>query len=195
MFSLIHSLLYSLYKKTKIKNTYRFITASYKSQKKQTQFFALNLKGGDSVTKLTKSIEIEAPPEKVFAFITDMEKMNEITKGFQETSYTSKGPVGVGSTMHVVGKAGGSQEEFDMEITEFEKNKKIIMRTIGASKLKVQTSDILEPTANGTKLTGTMDYELPYSILGKIVDKLRVSKDLEKTMEKNQRNLKKALEK
>jgi carbon monoxide dehydrogenase subunit G len=147
------------------------------------------------LTKVTKSIEIEASPEKVFAFINDMEKMNELTKGSAEGEYTSKGPVGVGSTLHFVGKAGGTQAEFDMEITEFEKNKKIIMRTIGASKLKItQRSSTLEPTAKGTKLTNTMDYELPYSILGKIIDKIRVSKDIEREMEKQLREIKKALE-
>jgi carbon monoxide dehydrogenase subunit G len=146
------------------------------------------------VTKLTKSIEIEASPEKVFAFIIDTEKLNEITKGFQEIEITSKGPIGVGTTGHIVGKAGGSQMELDMEITEFEKNKKISMRTIGTSKFKMQGSHILEPTAKGTKLTNTMDYELPYSILGKIVNKLKVSKDIEKRMEKELWNMKKALE-
>jgi carbon monoxide dehydrogenase subunit G len=146
------------------------------------------------VTKLTKSIEIEAPPEKVWAFLSDIEKLNEITKGFQEIEKTSKGPVGVGTTAHIVGKAGGQQAELDAEITEFEKNKKICMRTIGASKFKMQMTDILEPTAKGTKLTRTSDYELPYSILGKIIDKLRVSKDMEKSLEKVLRETKKALE-
>jgi len=153
-----------------------------------------NLNGGDWLTKLSKSIEIEASPEKVFAFINDTKKMNEITKGVSETEYTSKGPVGVGTIKHTVGKAGGSQAEFDTEITEFEKNKKISSRTIGGSKLKMQSSTTLEPTAKGTKLTVTMDYELPYSIIGKIVDKLRVSKDLEKASEKNLSDMKKALE-
>ena len=146
------------------------------------------------MTKVTKSIEIEASPEKVFAFINDMEKMNELSKGFSEGEYTSKGPVGVGTTLHYVGKAGGSQAEFDMEITEFEKNKKISMRTIGASKFKMHGSHTLEPTAKGTKLTNTADYELPYSILGKLIDKLKVSKDIEKRMEKELRDMKKALE-
>ena len=146
------------------------------------------------MTKLTRSIEIEASPEKVFAFTHDIEKMNQITKGASEGQYTSKGPVGVGTTMHYVGKAGGSQAEFDMEITEFEKNKKISMRTIGASKFKMKGSHTLEPTAKGTKLTNTMDYELPYSILGKIVDKLKVHKDIEKQVEKQLRDTKKALE-
>jgi len=146
------------------------------------------------MTKLTKSIEIEASPEKVFAFINDQEKMNELSKGSSEGEYTSKGPVGVGTTLHYVGKAGGSTAEWDMEITEFVKNKKVSMRTIGASKFKMQGSHILEPTATGTKLTNTMDYELPYSVLGKIVDKLRVSKDIEKMMEKELRDIKKAIE-
>jgi len=146
------------------------------------------------VTKVTKSIEIEASPEKVFAFINDQEKMNELSKGFSEAEYTSKGPVGVGTTMHYVGKAGGSQAEWDMVITEFVKNKKVSMHTIGASKFKFQGSHILEPTAKGTKLTNSADYELPYSILGKIVNKLRVQKDIEKQMEKELMDLKKALE-
>jgi uncharacterized membrane protein len=146
------------------------------------------------VAKVMKSIEIEAPPEKVFAFINDMEKTNEINKGSAEGEYTSKGPIGVGTTMHYVGKAGGSQSEWDMEITEFVKDKKVAMRTIGASKLKVNALRTLEPTAKGTKLTTTMDYELPYSILGKIVDRLKVQKDIEKTMERTLMGMKKALE-
>jgi carbon monoxide dehydrogenase subunit G len=146
------------------------------------------------VTKLTKSIEIEASPEKVWAFIFDLKKMNETTKGFSEGEYTSKGPIGVGTTMHYVGKAGGSQAEFDTEITEFEKNKKAIMHTIGASKLKMQGSYTLEATAKGTKLITIYDYELPYSILGKIVDKLKVSKDMGKSLEKQMGIMKKALE-
>jgi hypothetical protein len=44
-----------------------------------------------------------------------------------------------------------------------------------------------EPTAKGTKLTKTTDYELPYSILGKMIDKIRVHKDMEKTDEQRAR--------
>ena len=147
------------------------------------------------MTKLSKSIKIEASPEKVFAFTLDMEKMNELTKGFSEGKYTSKGPVGVGTTMHYVGKAGGTQGEWDMEVTEFEKNKKTSARTVGASKLKMKSSYIFEPVAKGTKLTFAYDYELPYSILGKIIDKLKVSKDLANSIEKLQMDIKKTLEK
>ena len=144
--------------------------------------------------KVTKSIEIEAPPEKVFDFINDMEKSNKMSKGVSEGEYTSKGPIGVGTTLHMVGKVGGTQAEFDMIITEFLKNRKVSMRTIGSSRFKMKGSMILEPTAKGTKLINTMDYEMPYSILGKIIDKVKVQKDLEKQTGDSLRDTKKALE-
>ena len=144
--------------------------------------------------KLTKSIEIEASPEEVFNFINDMEKMNKATAGFTEAEYTSKGPVGVGTTSHHIAKVGGQQGEWDMEITEFVKNKKMSDHTIGASKVKMGGSWTLEPTAKGTKLTFSMDYELPYSVLGKVIDKLKLSKDIERSMGRMLANVKKALE-
>ena len=145
------------------------------------------------MAKLTKSVEIEASPEKVWTFITDMKKMNDAMKGWAEGESTSK-TVGVGATMHYVGVAGGSTAEWDMEVTELVKNKKMAMRTIGASKLKSTSSMTLEPTAKGTKFTFSMEYEVPYSLLGKLVDKLKVSKDMEKSMSQMLENIKKALE-
>jgi uncharacterized membrane protein len=86
------------------------------------------------------------------------------------------------------------EAEFDTEIIEFEKNKRLSIRTIGASKFKWQGTDVLETTAKGTKLTSTIDYEPPYSVLGKILDKLMVHKDIEKGIERSLNDMKKALE-
>ena len=144
--------------------------------------------------KVTKSIEIEASPEEVFSFCMDMEKMNKALTGLIEAEYTSKGPVGVGTTSHHVGKVGGQNIEWDLEITEFVKNKKYSSHTIGASKSKMVNSWTFEPTAKGTKWTMTMDYEVPYSVLGKVIDKLKVGKDIERSMGKMLANVKKALE-
>ena len=140
--------------------------------------------------KLTKSIEIEASPETVFDFTNDTKKMNEAGKGFVEVKDTSEGPVGVGSTVHFVARG----MEYDVEVTEFVKNKKKASRTIGAGKVKMTQSWTLEPTAKGTKLTYSADYKLPYSLLGKIADKIKVSKDLEKSVSQTLENIKKALE-
>ena len=145
--------------------------------------------------KITKSIEIEAAPEKVFAFLLDREKMNEASKGFSEFEYTSKGPVGEGTTMHYVTGSGGSTMEFDSEVIEFVRNEKFVSHTIGASKFKGTASFTLEPTTKGTKLTYSMDYEMPYSVLGKLIDKLRFRKAMEKSFEVGLKNLKNMMEK
>ena len=140
--------------------------------------------------KLSKSIEIEASPEEVFNFIIDAEKMNKAHAGLTEAEYTSKTPVGIGTTGHFVNKNG----TFDAEITEFVKNKKMTWNTIGASQVKVALSFILEPTTKGTKLTNAFTYELPYSILGKLLDRVKVSKDIEKEAALWMGNAKQALE-
>jgi carbon monoxide dehydrogenase subunit G len=144
--------------------------------------------------KISKSIEIEAAPEKVFAFLLDKEKMNEASKGFSEFEYTSEGPVGVGTTMHYVTGSGGSTMEFDSEVIEFVRNERLVSHTIGASKFKGTASFTLEPLAKGTKLTYSMDYEMPYSVLGKLIDKLSVQKKMEEGIINALENGKKALE-
>jgi uncharacterized membrane protein len=146
------------------------------------------------MAKLVKSIEIEASPEKVWNWSMDQKNMNEASKGFSESVWTSKGPVGVGSVSHFISVAGGTTAETDLEVTEFVKNQKFAQRSIGASKTKMAFSYTLEPTAKGTKVAFNMDYEVPYSILGKLIDKLKVHKDVEKGITKLLENIKKAIE-
>ena len=147
------------------------------------------------MTKLTKSIEIEASSEKVFAFVIS-EKMNTDVWGkWLEGKWTSKGPVGVGSTSHWIAKPDFKMKgEWDEEVTEFVTNKKMAMRTVEGSKLKMTATMTFEPTTKGTKVTFNEEYEVPYSVLGKLIDKLKFSKDTEKFMEELLEKLKKAIE-
>jgi len=144
--------------------------------------------------KMTKSVEVKASPEKVFAFLTDVEKLNEIAKGDVEFKQTSKGPWGVGTTLHWISKQSGSSIELDMEVTEFEKNKKATISTVKGSKFKLKQTCAVEPTANGTKLTYFADYTMPYSVFGKLIDRLKVQKDMEKSIDRQIMDYKKALE-
>lgn len=148
--------------------------------------------GGDFMGSITKRIEIEASPEDVFNFITDFDSMNSLHAGFTEAHPTSNGPIGVGTTAHFVGKHGGSTSEWDMEITEFEKNKKVKWQS--KKPVNIANTLTLEPTSNGTILKHDTYYEVPYSVFGKIVDKLKVSKDVDKEITLELDNTKKALE-
>jgi hypothetical protein len=84
--------------------------------------------------------------------------------------------------------------DFKGKVTEFVKNKKVVMHTIGAGKLKMIGTWTDEPSAKGTKVTYDMEYEVPYSILGKLVDKLKVQKDIEKDDTIILERMKKAIE-
>ncbi len=146
------------------------------------------------MARITKTIEIEAPPEKVFAFMLS-EKMNDVWGRWLEGKWTSPLPLGVGSTSHWIPKEEFKLKgEWDEEIVEFEKDKKIVMKTTKESKLNMTIIGLLEPTAVGTKFTYTDDYAVPYSVLGQLVDKVKYSKDTEKFMEGMLANLKRALE-
>jgi len=129
---------------------------------------------------LTRSIEIDRSPGEVFRFVNDFNMMNLAHAGYTEAHYTSSGTIGVGSTAHFIGMHGGSKMEWDMTLTYFEENKKVRWHTEKPSKMT--NTLILEPTSKGTMLTHIVEYELPYSYLGKIIDKFRVRKSVEKEM-------------
>jgi hypothetical protein len=118
--------------------------------------------------------------------------MNEAWNFWVDSKWISEGAVGIGSVAHFVGKTG--QGDWDMEVTEFVKNKKMTMRTIGASKVNATNSVTLEAIARGTTVTYFDDYKLPYSVLGSIIDKLKVSKQMDKDNIKMLENIKRILE-
>jgi uncharacterized protein YndB with AHSA1/START domain len=152
------------------------------------------VEGGDYVTRITKTVNIRASPEKVFAFMLS-DKMNEVWGRWLEAKWISEGPIGVGSVSHWTPKQEFKiKGEWDEEIVEFEKNRKIVMRTAKDSKLNMTVTGLFEPTTEGTKLTYIDEYEVPYSLLGKLVDKVKYSKDTEKFMEGMLENLKQTLE-
>jgi len=97
----------------------------------------------------------------------------------KKVEYTSEQKETVGVTAHWIGEAGGVKSEWDTETTEWEVNERGAWRSTGGTFTGIG-SLTLNPSETGTKATFMMDYDLPYSILGKIIDKLRVCKAVEK---------------
>ncbi len=144
--------------------------------------------------KIEKSIKINAPPEKVFFLLTDREEVPKWNKLIREARVTSKERTGVGSTVHYVGEAGGARGEWDIETTEWVKDGKYAWRTTSGDVAMLVTWTLRE-VDGGTELKYEIQYELPYSILGKIIDKLKASKDIENGMTAALQNLKQFSEK
>ena len=149
--------------------------------------------GGDSLARIEKSIEIKASPEKIWPLVT-WDRVPEYYDSIKKVEWTSKDKDKVGSTVHVTSEIAGVKGVFDAEITESIENKKAAWRTTSGNPTMIY-SLTLDPTKTGTKLTTAADYELPYSILGKLIDKMRVHKALEKDAEKTLQKIKDTVEK
>jgi uncharacterized membrane protein len=123
------------------------------------------------------------------------DRMNELWGDYLESKWTTPGPIKVGSVSHWVAKPGFKLKgEWDEEVVEFELNRKMALHTVAGSKLNMGVRGDIEATANGSKVQYTEDYEVPYSILGMLVDKLSYRKAVEKFMDDVLARLKKAVE-
>jgi len=145
------------------------------------------------LTRIEKSIEIRAPPEKIWPLLF-WDKVPEWYPYIKKAKYTSKKRADVGATAHIIGEAEGQKFEYDAETTEYVENERAAWRTTSGNWTAFGTTT-LKPTETGTKVTMVINYELPYSILGKIIDRLKARKSMDKGLERALENLKSMVEK
>ena len=134
------------------------------------------------MARIERSIVIEAPVEKVFAFVNDFDNFIKTSSPEMQMEVLSRdeGPQRVGFITKARMRAGDRVWEVEFETTEFVENERISMQQKGGAMKKMLMTDTFEPTDGGTKWTNIMEYELPYSLLGKLIDKLKFRKDIEK---------------
>jgi uncharacterized membrane protein len=146
------------------------------------------------LVRIEKSIEIKAPSERVWEMLA-FDKAQEWMEEWKSVEYTSEvrsseDKYKVGASAHITEKHAGI--EFYFEITESLENEKIVWRS---NKFSMIRSYTLKPTEMGTIVTTVFEYTSPYSILGKIVDKVGGVRIAEKEVEKSLEKLKSIVEK
>ena len=76
-----------------------------------------------AVINIEVRISVSRPPDEVFAFISNFENNPKWQSGMQEAQFTSKGPLGVGSTYVQVAKFLGRRIESTFEVVEYVPNR------------------------------------------------------------------------
>jgi len=154
--------------------------------------------------RIEKSIEIGAPPEKVWEMLAlDRHKEwdEEMEKSLESLEYTSevhsledKYKVGASARVNMKGMGMG---EVDFEITESLENEKmtIHVKKSGTNQTAGIMTFILEPVKKRTRITCVFDYKMPWGIFGKFLEKLFGRRMEEKHLEKCLEKLKSILEK
>lgn len=106
------------------------------------------------------SIVVEHPVEGVFEFLADLENDSTWRREWIESRRTSEGPLGVGVTFRLVGKALGRRFTIDYEVTDWEPNRTAAWKALsGPLPLRFRRSFSSE--GNGTRIDFRYDADQP----------------------------------
>ncbi len=137
---------------------------------------------------ISKSIDIKAPVDTVFTYFARPEhvsdQMSDKGVGMTVVPMDIKEGMGVGTTFRIISDFGGKRLEWDCETTEFVREQKISAKQIEGPFKKWEIANEFKALGdNLTKVTMTVDYEMPFGPLGSILDKAKFAKSAEKGME------------
>lgn len=120
--------------------------------------------------KIEKSIEIATPPERIWPFFVDPEKVIKWSITFRKYQYTGDQISGVGTTLYIEEKAGGPLMKMNFEITEWVENEKIRLKMISGASLKsYEQLWTLAPTNSGSEFTFYEEIVFPLGVIGKLI--------------------------
>lgn len=140
------------------------------------------------MTTVRKSIEIKTPVENVFTYFARPEHVSDQIKsegvGMAVVPMDIKEGMGVGTTFRVIGNFNRKRLEWDCETTRFDRNERISAKQIDGPFKRWQITNEFESLGPSlTRVTMTVEYEMPFGPLGSIMDKAKFAKSAERGME------------
>lgn len=119
------------------------------------------------MAKIEKSLVINAPVERVFAFMANPENLPEIWPGLQEVRNVQPLPNG-GFSYDWTYKMAGMRFEGRAEWTEFITNQRIVDKN--ESSIPSTFIWTYQATDGGTRVSVNVDYTIPSAVLGKLAE-------------------------
>jgi hypothetical protein len=116
------------------------------------------------------SIDIAAPPNKIWPFLVEPEKLLKWCITYQKFEYTGDKRSGVGATFYLEEKAGGPLMKLNFTVTEWVVNERLAFKMTSGNFVKgYEQRSIIEATKSGSRFTYSEDIKLPYGVIGKIM--------------------------
>jgi uncharacterized protein YndB with AHSA1/START domain len=144
--------------------------------------------------KIQRSIEIAAPPEKVWPFLIEPEKIMKWFNLLQKFEYTGDKRSGVGTTFYYEEKSGGQLMKLNYVVTEWVENQKLAFNVTSGSLKKDDQVWSIDAIAPGSRFTMFEDVEMPFGVIGKIIGALFAGRMIGKNLEAIEANLKRLVE-
>ena len=142
--------------------------------------------------KVGGSVEIKVPVESVIDFLEDWHNAEKWYEGIHDWKPTTENTTGNGARFSYKVKDLGIETRYETEMYDHAKNKEFRLESIEGP--NVDEHYQFYPIKDGTRVTYTMDYDVPLPIVGSFLDVLYFRSLWEKRVQKSLQNLKRLLE-
>jgi uncharacterized protein YndB with AHSA1/START domain len=143
---------------------------------------------------ITRSIEINRPPQEVFDALTDLRRLPSWSTIVVETRNVSKGPLQQGDTFQQTVRVAGIHLESDWRVTKLDRPHQLAYEATAVGGGRLVMTQTVTAVTEGSRLEIDVDYQLPGGILGDLLDQAYVERRNEREAEHSLHNLKDLLE-
>lgn len=120
--------------------------------------------------RIERTIAIGAPPDRVWQFFTEPEKVVQWSTTFKKYQFTGEQRSGVGTPLYIEEKAGGPLMKMNFEIIEWVENERIRLRMVSGAPLKFyEQLWTLAPTDSGTEFRFREEIVFPLGVIGRLL--------------------------
>jgi uncharacterized membrane protein len=155
------------------------------------------------VPTVSHTVEINKPPSTVFKMLRDANNIKAwapvVTDSYCSEPFVNEGtPFSVKADLKPV---GGPKFEFDNVVAKLVDDKELVWRQTKGTMKRLEWHFHLEPIGTSqnpdgeaTMLSLTIDYDMPYSFLGSIMDKVKMNRVITAACRVNLEGLKRKIE-
>lgn len=120
--------------------------------------------------KVSRSIGIAAPPEKVWPFLVEPDRILKWCVTFRKFEYAGEQLSGPGTAFYVEEKAGGPLMKLNFKVKEWEENKKLAFHMTSGNFVKgYEQTWTVDAASPGSRFTFMEEVDLPFGFIGKVM--------------------------
>jgi uncharacterized protein YndB with AHSA1/START domain len=119
-----------------------------------------------------QSIEITAPPERVWPLLVEPDNVLKWYGTLTTFRYADGGPPGPGARVYAEEKGGpGMLMKLNFGVSEWVENRAVGLHMVSGTGVKAYDQRwVLEPSTEGSRFTFSEHVELPYGAVGRLID-------------------------
>jgi len=118
--------------------------------------------------KIKRSVFIDAPPAKIFAYLTDPMHYPEFWPSMVEISNVKMKPDGTPQSDDFTYKMAGVKFHGHAEFVEVQRDRAILLKSEGGIRSTIRWG--MEPRDHGTEFSDEIEYELPANLLTRLAE-------------------------